>query len=239
MQNESVFILAHPGLGDHILCSGIYREYAARYGLCLVSALKSNFESVKDLVKDVENIRIVPYESEMWMVAHRNLLNRIGFKTLSLGLFGTDWLEDKNIRFDANYYLQAGLPLALRWDSFKYSRNLDNEERLFKLLGCNDSEYIFVHDDAGRNFSIKDEKLPRGLKIVRPSLELADKFSFFDYLKVIEHATQIHCIESSFCALIESLELQKPKFAHRYARPEAKNNMQLEFSYRSNWEIIL
>lgn len=239
MQQESIFILGHPGLGDHILCSGIYREYATRYKLCLVSALRSNFQSVADLVKDVENIRVVPYESEMWMVAHRNLLSRIGFKTLSLGLFGTDWLEDRDIRFDENYYLQAGLDLELRWNSFKYIRNFENEDRLFKLLGCENKDYVFVHDDAARGYCIKNEALPSGLKVVRPKLELADEFSFFDYLKVIEHASEIHCIESSFCAFIESLELRNTKFAHRYARSEAKNNSQLEFTYRSKWDVIL
>ena len=64
-----------------------------------------------------------------------------------------------------------------------------------------------------------------------------NKFSFFDYLKIIENASEIHCIESSFAALIESLEYSIPKYAHRYARPEAKNDFRHEFTYRSNWHV--
>ena len=235
---DSIFILGHPGLGDHILCSGIYRSYATNYRLCLISALRSNHKSVAELVKDVENIRVVPYESEMWMIAQRNLLRKAGFNTLSLGLFGTNWLSDELARFDENYYRQAGLSFNSRWDSFKYVRNSEKEDLLFEILGCAGDDYIFVHDDPSRSFQIDTKKLPSDLRVIRPTLDLANKFSFFDYTKIIEKAIQIHCIESSFCAYIESLDLQKPKYAHRYARPEAKSNSKLEFTYRSNWEVL-
>jgi hypothetical protein len=56
---------------------------------------------------------------------------------------------------------------------------------------------------------------------------------------IIENSFEIHCIESSFSAFIEMLDLSIPKFAHRYARPEAKNDFCHEYTYKSAWQIVL
>ena len=191
------------------------------------------------MLKDVSNIQIVSYGSELMLLAHRNLLQKCGYDVLNLGSYGSNWLNDKNRRFDGNYYDQAGLSLECRWNSFRYVRNMEREEELFKILGCEVGKYIFVHDDVSRSFKIDENKLPSGLRIIRPDPKLAKKYRIFDYLKVIENASEIHCIESSFGAMIESLEIPLPKFAHRYARPEAIADRRLEFTYRTKWKVLL
>lgn len=239
MHKTGIFILPHQGLGDHILCAGIYREYASRYFHCVVPVMTSYHEEVKEMLKDVANIQVVSYGSELRAMAHRDLLRKCGYDMLNLGSYGPNWFDDKNRRLDANYYYQAGLSLESRWNSFRYVRNKEREDELFKIFGCEMGEYIFVHDDASRNFNIDESRLPSGFRIIRPDLKLAKRFRFFDYLKIIENASEIHCMESSFGALIESLEIPLPKFAHRYARPEAKADRRHEFTYKSNWEVLL
>jgi hypothetical protein len=42
-----------------------------------------------------------------------------------------------------------------------------------------------------------------------------------------------------FAAFVDSLpETTAKKFAHRYARPEAKSDYKHEFSYKCNWNIL-
>jgi hypothetical protein len=56
---------------------------------------------------------------------------------------------------------------------------------------------------------------------------------------IIENAEEIHCIESSFSAYIDNLMLGNLKFAHRYARPEARDDFKHEFTYKAYWKILL
>jgi hypothetical protein len=203
--------------------------------------IQKNYNVVRDLLKDVVNIKVIPYHSELWnvkMLSHRNLLQKYKFEILNLGSYGDNFFSDPKKKLDANYYDQAKLPLAIRWSSFYFERNLVREQELFELLGCDEGKYIFVHEDPSRDFLLRPELLPSEYRIIRPDLKRIKKFSFFDYLKIIENASEIHCIESSFVALIESLEIPVPKFAHRYARPEAKNDPRHEFSFKSDWTIV-
>ena len=95
-----------------------------------------------------------------------------------------------------------------------------------------------MHDDSTRGFKLRESSLPKNIRVVKPIPELASKYTIFDYLKVIENAKEIHCMESSFAAMIESFQIKVPKFAHRYARPEAKTNVVFEFTYKSQWTVL-
>ena len=239
--NEAIYIVGHQGLGDHLLCNGIYREYASKYVLCVVGVTKKYEQSIKRMLVDVPNIRIASYPdkySHAYSVAHGKILQKIeGFDVLMLGIFGKDFLVDPNLRLDAHFYKQADLDLDLRWSNFNYGRDKEKERQLYEYFGCEDSDYIFLHEDETRNFLVRRDLLPSNVRIIKPDVSLKE-FDFFDYTMVIENAMEIHCIESSFVAFIETLPISVPKFAHRYARPEAKNDFCHEFTYRSSWNIL-
>ena len=240
MNQRGVYILCHQGLGDHILCNGIYREYANKYKKCVIPVIDKYFKTVQQMLSDLTNVQVVRVKNPFWafkIESQANLLSYIGFDILKLGSFGADFFKDNSKRLDANYYQQAGLALSKRWESFRVPRNRDLEDKLFRKLVGETKEYVFLHYDQKRNFLLDSELIPKHLLRVVPNERLNKKFSFFDYLKIIENAREIHCIESSFAALIESLEYPIPKYAHRYARPEAKNDFRHEFTYRSNWYI--
>jgi hypothetical protein len=60
-----------------------------------------------------------------------------------------------------------------------------------------------------------------------------------DYRLIIENALEIHCIESSFSVFVDNLLLDNLKVAHRYARPEARDDFKHEFTYMAQWKILL
>jgi hypothetical protein len=239
--NEAIYISGQQGLGDHLLCNGIYREYASKYVLCIVAVTREYEQTIKRMLSDVANIRIASYPDKYfnaYSLAHEKILKKIeGFDVLMLGSLGEDFFVDPNLRLDAQYYKRANLDLDLRWSNFNYSRNREKERQMFEYFGCKDSDYIFLHEDESRNFLVRRDLIPSNIKIIKPDISLKE-FDFFDYTMVIENAKEIHCIESSFAAFIESLPLDVPKFAHRYARPEAKNDFRHEFTYRSSWNIF-
>jgi hypothetical protein len=194
------------------------------------------------MLEDVENIKVEPYRpsyDNIRMDGHASLLSKFGYDVLRLGYSGKDFFKDPNMRLDENFYDQARVNLSERWDNFRVIRNAEREEVLFQRLVPRNSKYIFLHEDVSRGFEINRVRVPKDVQIVQPNAAFAKEFTVFDYLKIIENAWQIHCIESSFCALIESMNISIPKFAHRYARPEAKADYRHEFTYRSKWEVLL
>jgi hypothetical protein len=141
------------------------------------------------------------------------------------------------MRFDHNFYHQAGVDFECRWTSFSAPRDIEKEEELFRLLNCGEAPYLFVHEDERRKFVINRKLLPGGLRIIEPTADHTI-YNLIDYRKVIEHACEIHVIESSFAAYIESLTSTGPLFAHRYARPETYHDYRYEFTYKKLWKIF-
>ena len=246
VKTQSLYILCHQGLGDHLLCIGIYREYAKRYESVLIPAIRDYSDTLKVALSDIENVSVVPFgypildsRLPLAMESQAEILEHLGFDILRLGSFDESFFLDLEKRLDENYYDQASLDLRHRWDSFYVTRDKSREIELKNLLVGDGLKYIFVHDDKSRNFNIREEYFPSGCKVVRPDKGLSKHYSFFDYLTLIEQAEEIHCIESSFAALIEGLQIPGIKFAHRYARPEALNDYRHEFTYKTRWNVII
>jgi hypothetical protein len=170
--------------------------------------------------------------------SHRDFLARKGFQVINLGVFGDNFYSEQVMRFDEKFYHQGNTPFDFRWSKFFFPRNRYFEQKLFDHLVGSTQDYVFLHEDRSRGYVINRELIPSKYRIIEPSM-LAPYGNFFNYYKILENASEIHCMESSFAALIESLNLKNPKFAHRYARPEAKSSYFQEFTYRSDWTIHL
>lgn len=191
------------------------------------------------MIRDCRNIYICPLPNRRSWTATRviQIISKIlGFELVGLGSYGTNFFP-QGVRFDHNFYQQAKIDFNSRWDSFFFVGDEKRENELFDLLGCSNEAYIFLHEDVTRNFIIDRQKILPALRIIQP-LSISSGFSIFDYRKVIERATELHLIESSFAAFVESLDLEVQKYAHRYARGHAANDYRHEFTYRSNWTIL-
>ena len=238
------FFVHHLGLGDHIICNSIYRYYSDKGDSVVLPVKPHNLQTVQDMLSDRKNISIISLDSgqpDNDMVYKSMQYSNVGYNLVRLGNFGDNFLIDQSIRYDNSFYNQAGVNFDQRWDSFHIPINKEREAEVYEYL-CDDREYIFLHEDQQRGFTIDRKYIDQKYKIVSPissGLKSKKKFRFCDYRKVIENASEIHCIESSFCAMIESLNIGKNRYAHRYCRPEASSNFFYEFTYRNEWEIVL
>jgi hypothetical protein len=243
-KDKVIFIAPKFGLGDSIVCNAIYRDYAKRYKYCVLPVFKSYKKSIQRMLGDLPNLIIVPYNNflaQEILPIQKILMSKFGNDVLNLGSNENSFRENgtrNKIRFDEGFYHQANINFDKRWTDFYYLRHYKREVELFSELKCNEGSYQFVHEDTKRNFNIDQKYLNPDLKIVTPK-EVSSRFSIFDYRLILENASEIHCIESSFAALIESISLDVPKFAHRYSRPEAKSNIHYEFTYKSDWTVLL
>ncbi len=233
--------MGHLGLGDHVICNSLYRILAVRYKKLFILVKYKNRDSMKRMLSDVDNIAIfflpefISSAFSVWL--GRIKLDKLGFLNfIKLGFYGLDFLKSDSIKFDSNFYQQADIDFNRRWEDFKIIRNHAQEKLVYNEIVRNNKDYIFLHEDVSRGFLIDRKLIKSNLPIVQPKIDA--KFNFFDYLYIIENASEIHCIESSFCALIESINVKTKKYAHRYARPEANLSKNQEFTYRTEWIVV-
>ena len=158
------------------------------------------------------------------------------FRIVGLGSFGTHFMEDDALRLDESFYRQAEVDFESRWTRFYIPKVRDSEVEILQDKLNITSPYIFLHEDASRGFLIDRNLVNSELPEISPLNDLHNLAS--DYMSILENASAIHCIESSFAALCESLNLGVKKYAHRYARPEARDDFKYEYTYRSDWTIF-
>jgi len=94
-----------------------------------------------------------------------------------------------------------------------------------------------VHDDPVRGFEISDEKVlefsdEKDICIIRNDMTE----NLFYYGKLLENANQIHCMESCFRSLVETLDIKGQLYFHNF-RSGASGY--LGNSTRKNWKEVL
>jgi len=223
----SIYIYHHLGLGDHIICNGLVRHFSKNYEKVYLFVKDHNFKSVSFMYRDLINIDFILVKNDNDAVAFirdnrvRNLL-KIGF----------DNLDTNGCTFDESFYKQCGINFSYRWSNFYVKRDNIREKILFEKFNIQENNYVFLHDDKERGFEINREYIiNKNLKIITPSKGLTD--NIFDYCYVIENAAEIHCMDSSFKLLIDSLNPVSEKlYYHLYVRGRDNNHIS---SSRLKW----
>jgi hypothetical protein len=232
MNNDTSFILGHLGLGDQIICNSIIRNTCNKNKIVFLPVKKHNLLNIKDLFKDIQNIKYIIVSDDHEMIQYYELTKNILNNVVKLGIFGNNFLKD-NKSFDESFYEQANIDYNKRWIDFTYKNNVDKQISLFSEIK---NKYIFVHDDQSRNYCINKEFITNKYDIYRPNHKLGDNnsYSIFDYTKILENAEEIHCMDSSFACYIDHLPnlKNKLKYIHRYVRKEGGP------VYRNNWTIL-
>jgi len=209
----------HLGLGDHIICNGLIRSLVGvRADTVSVFVRDGNLPRVARMFDNEPRIQLIPIPSDACvtdvsnlqfvnthMQTHRGELLRLGFDQMN---------KAAQLNFDEVFYIFAGVPFDNRWTKFYIRRDHTEEQRVLSKLNPTREPYMFVHDDPSRGFSF-DPPNSRGLKIIRndPTEDI------FSMIGVLENATEIHCMESSFRCLIESIpSITCPLFLHKMVR---------------------
>jgi len=225
---EELYLYHHMGLGDNIICNGMVRELYKSYDKIHIFCFKVYLENVKQMYLDI-NVELFPIDLDGEYVIEPFIRNNKIKNFKKIG-FGDLQLSDVNAdNFDMQFYKLAGIVFNKKWDNFYMERNIDKEKFVFNELGLNENEYVFVHDDIDRGFKIKEDLLPKNIKIIRP----LKTYGLFDYSYIIENAKEIHLMESSYKCLVEHLNLKTNNlYYHTYVRNYPKN---IRVSSKYNW----
>jgi len=231
----SSVLVYHPiGLGDHFACAGIVREYAKRYDRVGLFCAPANYPSVAFLYRDLPNVTIELMRShrDASRFLLQNALRLTPRHYTHVQWVGTFSVED-GVQYEQQFYQMAGVPFSALWDSFHVERDTAKEQALFDKLYPG-KPFYFLHDD--NRFPIDPERLPRDLAAVRPAKELAE--TVFEYGALIEAASELHVVDSSFMFLIDCMPYNNPSqklFVHRYTRPNMPWNLPI---LKKPWTIL-
>jgi len=153
---------------------------------------------------------------------------------LSFGFGGLPekWWQANKQNFDsfvtAKYFL-AGVPVQERWN-LQYNRNRQKENELYQMVVGSRKDYTLVQEEThtGRYINIRQ---PDKIKVRQ-----IDGYTIFDWYKVIENATEIHCIDSVLSNLIEGVAefKEKNKIIYLHSRETLPY---LRATYRNGWTI--
>ena len=191
---SKLLLYTHLGLGDHFIFNGLIRyviNHTPQYENYEMVVKERNLETVRRMYSDLDNLTYFVVGSEE---STPEILNKIGYDQ---DLLRVGFVENGDEKFDMVFYRQVGIPFEAKYEYFKTCRDNDMEQKCFDENYPNE-KYIFVHDSCSdMNF---DLKIRDDLKIVRPS---GSEYCLMDYLKLIENAEEVHCIDSSFLNMIE------------------------------------
>tara|TARA_R110000850_G_scaffold4199_2_gene19528 strand:- start:43 stop:747 length:705 start_codon:yes stop_codon:yes gene_type:complete len=231
VKNELV-IHHHLGLGDHFDMNGMVRHYLNIYDKVHVFSKESYLPMVEYMYRDNDNIIVHELgfpEDELMSVEvfieQNNVENflRIGFENYPFGL--EEQLGKNCWEF---FYEQVGVPKEVRVRDFYCKRDEEEETRVLEKLNPTGKPFVFVHDDPARGFKVDRSVIDSSFNII----ENDTSENIFYFLKVLEEAEAIHCMESSFKSLVDLYAKTEQLHYHDF------RNQPLGSHTNKKWHII-
>jgi hypothetical protein len=225
MEDNSFYIFHHLGLGDHILCNGLVREFKEKYENLNVFCHPFHFGSVDFMYRDDNNINVLPIGG-FSDIQNYITKNNLGKKTIRV----TDVVTN-GISWDQSFYTTHGIDFAKRWEKFKVVRDFSGENNLYNELNTNNEKFVLIHSAGSDNIDRIDySKIDNTYKKI-----FVKKYTenIFDFLGLIEKAEEIHCVESSFHLLVDSIQLNDNLFFHTLSK-----NRGFSHKIKDKWKIV-
>tara|TARA_B100000214_G_C23880448_1_gene586997 strand:+ start:350 stop:1036 length:687 start_codon:yes stop_codon:yes gene_type:complete len=97
-------------------------------------------------------------------------------------------------------------------DYFSFERNHKREEKLFSNLNPSNEEYILKSENVGSppQFNKHHIDVSSDKKII--NVEISSEYNLFDWCKILENASEIYMVDTSFMYIMEKLDLKGNKF---------------------------
>jgi hypothetical protein len=221
---ENIMIYHHLGLGDHFICNGLVRYLyeSIKPARLYLPVKKHNFITVSRMYADLP--AIIPLAVNKDKDVENLPQNLLCDRVIRVGFSKTPRRD-----FDVSFYDMTGVPFSVRWDYFKVVRDGDREKLLEEIVGVKDGDrFVLVHNvsSTGKCTVTLHSDLRR--IVVSPLTDC-----LLDWCSLVEKAEEVHCIDSAFIHLAQTLNVRRGVFHN--VRPTTKK---FTFELRKDWETI-
>lgn len=221
---KTLFCHHHLGLGDHIICNGLVR-YLSKNNFIKLFCKEHNFTNVKLMYDDCNNIDIIKVYND-FEAENIGRLYPENYIRLGVCLNG-NWPPEMESSWDKVFYYQLDIPYDYSWSMFKYNKPLTQN-----ILP--NKKYAFISNIGSDGVDRLDySKIDPSLNIIH-----SDHGGFFDNIDLIENATEIHCINSSYIHFIDRLNSINENQTKLFYHKKFKFKIHGEFTLKKNWIII-
>lgn len=213
---NKILIHHHLGLGDHIVCNAIVRKIYSKNESVTLAVKPHNLISVQSLYKDTNIDFLVGEDHEIESLYEKYDVLRIGFENCN------------EFNWERSFYKQMNIDYAERYTNFYIQRNFQAEKQLEDQLNL-PNEFAFCNTlYSGGEISMK---IKSSLSKIYLS-KITD--NIFDWIGVLEKATEIHTIDSSIFHLVKQLNLNSKKYFYDIQSIVPSRTKKLP----TNWFII-
>ena len=232
---NSIYIYQHLAIGDNIISNAIIRHYSKLYERVYLFVLPHYSKNIAYMFRDLTNLKLIRMDD-----SNEGIRNFMKFNPdlnyLVIYIYVQNYEGPNKIYkyFDEGFYKTAGIPYENKWSDFYFQRNIEKEKEVYYnvLNLTDDEEFMFIHEDPANDRSFKPSYFPKCTKTVNP-VDFKD-ISIFDFIYTIEKAKEVHVMNSSFLALIDTMQIREDNiFIHEYAIKGATYH-----GLKLNWEII-
>ena len=220
---DAVVLHHHLGLGDHIICNGLVNQLSLNKKVYLICKLQ-NYKNIKYLYKNNQNVLVIPLTKKMT----RSIKSEKKFsKFLSLFLFTKikyiGFQQKEGDYFDVLFYKQANIDFKHRYESFYVPNDSEN------MITAPNSSFRLIHKESSLgNYDLEIES--DDLINIFVSKDLGR--NLFSYIELIKNAHEVHCIDSSFIHLVDSLKLSNTLYFHNVRKDKYR------FKFNNKWRIV-
>lgn len=239
---KKIIIRQPAGIGDIFFTQKIAYALNTAYKVNIIWPVIPEFIWIKDYLK-VPFIEFVNWEDD-FEGKHIMMSNDVSHSFLFedylvVPLQRADWNYPGLSVMDSKYKL-VDLDFEDWIDYFNFERNKQKEDHLFyEILGLTDeSEFVFVNRQYGSPPTtqickyIDVSKFPNYVE-----MSYLEGYTIFDWCKVIEHAKEIHTVETSLNYIIDKIN-PKGKL-EMYSKHTPPNYSQVKHLFKSNWNYNL
>tara|TARA_B100000123_G_C25673048_1_gene402881 strand:+ start:68 stop:808 length:741 start_codon:yes stop_codon:yes gene_type:complete len=230
IKDDRFLAYTHLGLGDHIVCNGLLNHFSESFSNIYLPVKSRDLDNINYLYKDNNKIKVFKIEHETEVEDINNFAKKNNLTILKVGF------KKRKPPFNLSFYEQFDLPYSHSLNKFKITRDEDKEASLFEhLKNTYDVEgpYQVVHNQS--SYGKVDLQSNKDLPKIFIEKETDLHKNIFLYLKVIENAEEIHCLDSSFLHLVERVNTNADLFFHNIKKDGQKG---AEVHLVKNWRII-
>lgn len=256
---KGIIIAHNNGLGDLIVMNGCVRYLASQYDVAYLVCFDTRTKHYEFMYRDNPNIILFekphPRNSRQARLRQESATKAIQEQNpdidWSAGLRRTYWtLPEEWIRFAKRlkmatdktiwpelFYAIMKVPYKCRYDNYYLPRNKEREDAVCNRINLPE-KYAFVIDDT-RKFKYELE-LQTDLPVINPlEFDFWRDTLIFDWMKIIEQASEIHTVDTSWFHLIRMLQLNIPKFYYEVRDVIMIGDGYLNDAFDSGWTRVM
>jgi hypothetical protein len=175
------------GLGDIILCEPIARHYY-NLGYKIKYWVKDEYRWIQDYIPYIDFIS----ESDNYKTSNQAIFeeNHIYLPLISKSI--SDDIEWRRVGWLYDKYTISKLNPEL-WKTFRYKRNIERENALYKHLNLENKEYILINEYS--SIGHRSLNITSNYEIVKMSN--IDGYTMLDWYKVMKNAKEVHTVSTS------------------------------------------